>query len=247
MKLKMTLDSLDGLDPALHSLYVKQEDGKFRLDIEGYQDPGALLRAKQHERDAHNATKARLAEMEAALRQMEEELESARRVKPKHGQEDALEQQRAAYEAKLAKIKEEHQKEKETLLGYLSKTYRDDVAMRIASELSDTPELLVPFIERRLQFELGASGPETRVLDAEGKLSASTVEELVAEFKANPKFAVVIRGSQANGGGAFNANGKGASGPKKPEEYTEKERVELFKSNRAEFDRLFGPQAQRVA
>ena len=237
MKLKLILDTLEGLSPELQALYV-QEDGKFRLDIDGYQDPGALIRAKQHERDAHNATKAKVTELEGTITQLEADLETARRVKPKPGQEDAVEQVRTSYEQKLAKLKEDHQKEKDNLLGHLSKTHRDDVALRIASELSDTPDLLVPFIEKRLQFELGASGPETRVLDAEGKLSASTVEDLANEFKANTKYAALIRGSQANGGGAANSNGKGASGPKAFADMTEAERVALNSTNPAEFRRL---------
>lgn len=246
MKLKLILDSLEGLDEAFHPLYSKQTDGKFILDVEGYQDPGPLLRAKQHEREAHNATKERVQALEDELEATKTDLEEAKRAKPKAGQEDAVEQQRASYEAKIAKMKEDQQTEKENLLGHLSKTHKDDVALRLASELSDTPKLLVPFIEKRLQFELGASGPETRVLDAEGKLSASTVEELASEFKANPDFAALVRGSQSNGGGASNANGKGASGPKKPEDYNEADRVALNKSNPTEFRRLFG-QGERTA
>lgn len=246
MKLKLILDSLEGLDAAFHPLYEQTDDGKFRLQIDGYQDPGALIRAKQHERDAHNATKAELRKLQDTISQLEDDLAEARRVKPKPGQEDALEQMRASYETKIEKLKEQLTGEKDNLLKHLEKTHKDDVALRLAADLSDTPELLVPFIERRLQFELGASGPETRVLDAEGKLSASTVEELAAEFKANTKFAALIRGSQANGGGASNTNGAGASGPKKPEDYSEQERVDLYRTNPAEFARLFGqPQAKR--
>ena len=238
MSLKLILDTLEGVEESLKPFYT-EADGKYRLDVEGYQDPGPLLRAKQHERDAHNATKAQLAETQERINELEDSLEEAKRAVPKRGQEDAVEQQRASYEAKITKLREDHQKQVEDLNRHLEKTYKDDMAMKIAAELSDTPDLLAPFIEKRLQFELGASGPETRVLDPEGKLSANSVEELAAEFKTNAKFAALIRGSGANGGGTNNGS-KGASGPVKPEDYTEAQRVKLFNENPTEFRRIFG-------
>lgn len=243
MKLKLTLDSLEGLDEALKAFYVETEDKKFRLDIDGYQDPGALIRAKQHERDAHNNTKAELIAAREQISQLESDLDEARRARPKPGQEDAVEQQRASFEKKIEKLQNDYAKERDGLLSHLSKVHRDDVATRLASEISDTPELLAPFILNRLKFELGASGPETRVLDADGKLSASTVEELREEFKTNAKFAALVRGPASSGGGAHNTP-PGASGPKKPEEYTEAERVALHRTNPAEFQRLFGQPAR---
>lgn len=243
MKLKFVVDQIESLDEGLRAFYVKTDDGKYRLDVDGYQDPGALIRAKQHERDAHNATKADLATANATISQLENDLDEARRARPKPGQEDAVEQQRASFETKIQKLKDDYAKERDGLMSHLSKVHRDDVATRLASEISDTPELLAPFILNRLQFELGASGPETRVLDADGKLSASTVEELREEFKTNAKFAALVRGPASSGGGAQNTP-PGASGPKKPEEYTEAERVALHRTNPAEFQRLFGQPAR---
>ena len=238
--LKINVTSLDGLSEELKGLYALKEDGSYQLKLEGYQDPGALIRAKQHERDAHNATKQRITELEGTINSLEADLEEARRVTPKAGKEDAFEQQRASYEQKIANLQKKFGEEKETLTKFLEKTHKDDVAHRLATELSETPDLLVPFIQQRLSFDLGVSGPETRVLDSEGKLSASTVDELRDEFRNNPKFAALVKGTQANGGGTSNTNGKGVSGPKDPSEYTESDRVALAKSNPAEFQRMFG-------
>ena len=41
MVLKVTVDSLDGLDDGIKSLY-KEENGKFRLDLDGYEDVSGL-------------------------------------------------------------------------------------------------------------------------------------------------------------------------------------------------------------
>lgn len=41
MALKVTVDSLDGLDDGVKTLY-KEDNGKFRLDLDGYEDTTGL-------------------------------------------------------------------------------------------------------------------------------------------------------------------------------------------------------------
>src|SRR3546814_19358677 len=50
-KWKMQLDNLDGLDESLHGFY-EERDGKFVLNLDGYEDPAALKRAKDYEKEA---------------------------------------------------------------------------------------------------------------------------------------------------------------------------------------------------
>lgn len=241
--LKFILDSIADLDPAVQALYV-QDGGKYRLDIDGYQDPAALLRAKQHEKEAHQATKDQLKALKEQVDELQEQLDAAKA--PKGRKDDAQAALEESWKKKLSDKEKELQATINQLTGYLERTHKDDVAMKLASELSDTPHLLLPFIKERLKFELGSSGPETRVLDGEGNLSASTVEELAKEFKTNAQYAAIIRGSQATGGGATNG-GKTASGPQKPEDYSEADRVALARSNPAEFRRLFAQGPSRSA
>ena len=49
--LKLSVDSLDGLDDTVKPLY-QQKDGKFVLDVEGIEDTSALKGALQKERKA---------------------------------------------------------------------------------------------------------------------------------------------------------------------------------------------------
>src|SRR4051812_49315938 len=47
--LQLSVDSIDGLDEALRSLYV-EKDGKFQLDVDGIEDTSGLKTALQKER-----------------------------------------------------------------------------------------------------------------------------------------------------------------------------------------------------
>jgi len=52
MPLKMIVDSLDDVPEALRDSYTQTDDKKFRLSVEGVEDPKALKKALQAERDA---------------------------------------------------------------------------------------------------------------------------------------------------------------------------------------------------
>lgn len=64
MPLPFITDSLESLDENVHSLYI-EENGRFRLNIEGYEDPNGLKTALQKERDAARDAKRKLTEMES--------------------------------------------------------------------------------------------------------------------------------------------------------------------------------------
>lgn len=237
--LKLRVSQLDEVEEAYRSQYVEDGDG-FRLDVEGYKDPAPLLRAKQHERDAHNATKEALREAQEELETAREELESLRARKGGKKDDEALAALEQSYKDKIVKLETKFAAREKELMAHLERTHRTEVAAKLASELSDSPELLQRFIEERLAFELGASGPETRVLDSDGNPSALTLDELRDEFKQDKKYAAIIRGSAASGGGASNT-GKHASGALNVDAFAamkEPERVKLFRENPTEFRRL---------
>jgi hypothetical protein len=107
------------------------------------------------------------------------------------------------------------------------------VAQSLASELavSGSAPLLLPHIARRLKVEIVDGTPITRVLDASGKPSAASVDELKKEFIDNKAFAPVIVGSRASGGGAAGAGGGGGAGTKRFKDLTEAERVALYRES----------------
>lgn len=229
MKLKIQLDNLEGLDSAIAALYEERE-GKYYLQLEGYEDPAALKRAKDHEKrlrkDAEDAARG----LQTKIDELTEELEEAKKKKGKNDT-DALEQ---SYKDKIEKLKTDHATELGKREAQISKLLVDNVAETMAAELSDAPELLSDIIRKRLVAKNG----ETRVLDANGELSATSVDELREEVRSNKKYAAIIRGSQASGGGS-GGGGKGDGVTKPFKDMSEKERTDLAKSNPAEYNRQF--------
>lgn len=76
-------------------------------------------------------------------------------------------------------------------------------ALEIAKKLADGPnaEILAEFVAKRLKI----AENEVKVTDKDGQLTISTVEELVAEFKADQRFAALITVSKASGGATTEA------------------------------------------
>lgn len=228
MKLKMTLENLEGVDESLHQFYT-EKDGKFVLELDGYEDPAALKRAKDHEKRLRQEAEQKVRDLTTQVGELEGQVTELQDTNRQKGGMAALEQ---SYKDKIAGIELKHANELQARDGQISKLLVDNVADTMAAELSDAPELLSDIIRKRLTVKDG----ETRVLDGNGELSATTVEELREEFRANKKYAAVIRGSQANGGGS-GGGGKGGGATKSFKDLSEKERTELARTNPAEYQR----------
>lgn len=209
MALKFQVDSLDGLDEGVATLYEKKGD-KFQLKVEGIPqgEDVAGLKAKVEELLAEKKEAARKAkEAEEAAKAAAEE--AAR----KNGDVAALEK---SWQEKLAKREQELLQQVEGLSGNINAMLVDNVAVKLASELAvpGSADLLIPHIKSRLAAEQREGKFVTVIRDKDGKPSASTIDDLKTEFASNPAFAPVIVGSKASGGGAGGGNGGGAANQK---------------------------------
>lgn len=202
--MKKTLASLEGLAPELAKLYVKSGDN-FVLDIEGEEDVGALKRALEREREAAKTAKAELTTLNTRLSAIEEE---AAKSKAKAGDVTALEE---SWKKKMADAEATLKADIATRDRFIQEQLVTNVAGGIAKDISTAPDLLMPHILKRLAVEVVDGKPVTRVLDKDGKPSASTVQELAKEFVANPTFAAVITASKAAGGGAAGGGSGGGA------------------------------------
>lgn len=90
----------------------------------------------------------------------------------------------------------------------IAKEKENSTALIVASELADgaNAEILSDYIARRLKY----TDEGIKILDSNGGLTVSTIEQLKQEFSTNERFKSLLRGSQANGGGA--TGGSGSSG-----------------------------------
>lgn len=210
MGLKYQLDTLDGLDDSVKSLYTEKE-GKFVLGIEGLPQPEDVsgLKAKVDELlgEKKAAEKARKdAEEQARL----EREEAARKSGDVEELEKSWSEKYNRREAELNGMLEQER-------GTLSTQIRDLTVGRTATDIASalaipgSAKALLPHIERRLSVEQRDGKPVVVVLDQQGKLSAATLDELKAEFANDTAFAPLIAGSKASGGGAAGAGGGGGA------------------------------------
>jgi len=100
-------------------------------------------------------------------------------------------------------------------------------AQKLAADLAvpGSADVLLPHIKSRLSYADG----KLSVLDADGKPSAATVDELAKEIASNKAFAPLIVASLATGGGASGGKGGGAAPTKKVAEWTDGEKARFIR------------------
>lgn len=212
MSLQFQVETLDGLDDGLKSLYTEQ-DGKFVLGIEGlpkdnsaeYEERITKMNAKMDEllgEKKKEAEKRREAEEKAAL--------EAKEAAKKNGDTEALNQSwTEKYDKDIADIRSQLEPKVAELEGLLRDATVTTRATQIAAELAvpGSAKALMPHIQSRLAMEIKDGKASTIVTDASGKPSALTPEELKNEFIGDEAFAPLIVGSKATGGGANGSDG----------------------------------------
>lgn len=218
--LKYQLENLDGVEESVKQLY-EEKDGKYVLKIEGIPEPEdleGLKRKNQEFMEEAKVAKRKAKELEEQARQKEEE--NAR----KNGNIEALEK---SWQEKLTKREAELLEQSKALESQVYQLTVGQTASTLANELavSGCSSVLLPHITGRLQVETVDGQVKVRVLDAQGKPSAATIDDLKKEFRDNPAFKPLIAASHASGGGANGAN-PGGGAAKKPSEMTTQERIE---------------------
>ncbi|CDH23180.1 hypothetical protein [Xenorhabdus bovienii] len=229
-KFALTKEEFDALTDEQKAMY-KENNGKYQLQIEGMPEipdvsglqrkVDELLSEKKSEQE-----KRRQAE-EAAKKAAEEQAR-------KNGDIESLEK---SWSEKLTAREKELLAQLEDKDSNLRTLLVDNVAQFLATKLAgDSAQLLMPHIKSRLIVEEG----KTRVIDAEGKPSALTIDDLEKEFRSNKLFAPVVIGSKATGtaGDGQSRSTVTRSGGKTWHDYTEAERIRLFDEDPEEFKRL---------
>ena len=207
--LKYEVDKLDDVAENLRGMYAESE-GKFRLKVDGLEDTGALKRAKEHESKARKEQSERARLAEERLAELESQSAAAiAEAARKGGDVAALEK---SWQEKMDKATAKLAGELSARDSIVRNLTVGNTAQAIAADLAvqGSSKALLPHIERRLTMEMRDGQPVVVVLDASGKPRASTVDELKAEFQADPAFAPLIVASNASGGGG--TSGKGGGG-----------------------------------
>lgn len=195
MALKLTLDNLDGVDEAIKALYVEQ-DGKFKLAVDGLEDTSGLKSALEKERKAR-----REAEQRAKLALGEDELEEFERLRAEaakaRGAEDIVNQLRARHQKEI----EAREKQAQAYRAHLEKTVLESTASKLLAEHNGNVGLLMPHIQSALRVE-EADG-QFQVVPA----NAASLEEVVTGLKTT--FPAAFADSGHSGSGAVGGGGGG--------------------------------------
>lgn len=177
--------------------------------------------ALQEQLTTLQATNQELADQFDAIKNKNDELltetKSAKEAKRKAEADAIAEKDRMAKESgdfeSLYKSSSEKLQMTESTLsqlqGRIETEQKGNAAMKIAADLAEGSniDLLSTFINTRLSFQEGA----LKVTDGNGNLTISSLDDLKAEFKNDPKFASLLKGNQSSGGGATGGNNSGSA------------------------------------
>lgn len=230
MKRKVTKAEYEAMSESLKLLYVVDGEG-YKLPLIDDDDPDALRRARDRE-------KAEGATARAALAAAESELDKLRTDPArKTGDIAVLEK---SWSDKLTKREGELNAQIATLKKSLETTLIDHAVAKVSTAVTAKPEnaaLMEPHVRDRFEVVYDGDVPTVKIKDAAGRISALNFEELQKELIATPKFASVVVGSKASGGGAGgqrSVTSDGGAG-KKLKDMSESDRVALWRADPAAY------------
>lgn len=217
MPLPLIVDSIDSVPEPLRANYVQHEGGKYRLDLEGYEDPANLKSALQKEREAAKAA-AKQAKAWADLGKTPEEI-SALLAKQAQEEEAALKgagqwdklkaQMLDQHKAEISKRDEALTKSRARLERHLV----DAQAVAAISAHKGVPTLLLPHVKAAVKVVEDGDELVVRVVDAAGnpRVNAKgeflSIADLVGEMRQDAIFGRAFEPSGATGGGSRESTG----------------------------------------
>lgn len=222
MKYKINAEEFAALSEELKKLY-EQSGEEYVLKVDGLPQQEDVAELKASHQKLLDEKKA-----EAEKRRLAEE-QARKEAEERAKKQGDFEQLSKSYEQKL----QEQESKYQALIQKNEQREIQATANRIAGKIADGPnaEIISEFISKRLKVSEGV----VRVTDDAGTLTISSEDQLADEFKSNPRYASLVRGSLATGGGATGSNGT----TNKPfKEMNDEERLQLYKQNPEKFNQL---------
>lgn len=210
MALKSVLDSIDGLPDDVKKEYKKEGD-KYVLDVDGIDNHpgvGALKNAMTRAKDERGAAQTEARTAKEALQAANDQLDEMRRGAIPKGDVEALEK---SWKTKLETATTEANGKITKLTAAVDKNVRQAAAASLAAELFVNPALGLPHVLPRLSVAEEGEDFVVKVLGADGKPSASTMDDFKKELLQNKDLAPILRGTRASGGGASGGAGGGGA------------------------------------
>ena len=224
MNLKMIVDSLEDVPEALRDLYAPTDDKKFRLGVEGVEDPKALKKALQAERDARAEYERKLKAYEGldpedtkafiARFANDEEMKLIKEGKLDVVKEKWVEKLKGDYEKKLKVATDAIGLEAQKAGKYQAQVLDNAVRQAAAKVGVHPPAVEDALFRARAMFSLDESGNAVQVREGsvvmgkDGKTPYSPVEWLESMREAAPHWFPAM----AAGSGASQSKGSGSNG-----------------------------------
>lgn len=186
--MKLTKEQYDALPDGVKAMFEAEGDGYRQKAVSDPSDE--LKRAKDREVQARKDAEANANALQKKLDELD--TNDAR----KRGDIDTLEK---SWNDKYTTLTDEFNSKIAKKDAFIQDTLVNSVASTLAGKISTSPALILPHIKARLAADLDGDNPATKVLDANGAISAFTLDDLEKEFVANKDFASIIVGSKATG------------------------------------------------
>lgn len=220
--LKLVIDSLDGIDDAVKALYV-EDNGKFKLDVDGIEDTSGLKTALQKERGEREKLEKQVKRWQK-LGKTEDEIAALVEERARAEEEKAAEA--GQWDKLKAQMNEKHQADLQqadekvsAMRKRLEAELIDAKAIAAIAAAKGVPELLLPHVQRHVKVD---DNFNVQIVDAKGdprvngKGDPLTIPDLVEEMKQSETYSRAFDGAGMNGAGTGPNNTGGGAANRTP-------------------------------
>tara|TARA_R110000796_G_scaffold17656_2_gene54205 strand:- start:19784 stop:20521 length:738 start_codon:yes stop_codon:yes gene_type:complete len=236
MEQTLTTAQFEALPEAFKAEYTQNADvGTATLKIENDKRdlPKKLSIAEEHLKNAQASAAATKTELEKVKSERDAtEADFKKQLDGASGKEQ-LEALKIKYDKQLEEVKAEREAEKVATLATRKAALIKATADEFANEAAVVPDLFSPEFAKRLSVEIVDGTEVIRTVDADGKASSHSLQELKQEFLDNEKLAPILKAKIGSGSGAASSPGSGAAPSKSLKEMTATEEAE-FEANHPE-------------
>lgn len=218
--LAFSVEAIDAIPEAQRSLY-KESNGKFVLDLDGYEDPANLKSALQKERDRANALDKQ-SKAWAGMGKSPEEIQALIEAQRKAEEDKAL--KGGEFEKLKQQIIDQHKGELgkkderiQTLTKSLERRLIDADATAAIADAKGVPALLLPHVRAATRVVEDGGDFKVQVVDASGNPRVNgkgeflSISDLVSEMRQSDVFGRAFEPSGTAGGGAQGGGSGGGS------------------------------------
>lgn len=192
----------EDIPAGMESYYVEGEDGTWVLEgVDGEEDNGALKRAKDHEKNKRKEAEQKARDLESQVSDLREQLEDLEAGGGSKAEVSKLQRNLDKVTKQLADATQAAADSDSAWRGKFEKKFLDSHIRALASELSDSPDLLAPLLRDSFGVDFDGDEPSIRVRK-DGEFTDVTMDQFTKSIKDDVKYAPLLKGSSASGGSA---------------------------------------------